>query len=272
MKLFSNKLLTFIIVVSLVLMLFITFTSGGRTRPTAIEGALGTVLNPIQNVFYSVGEFFSGSFESLFQIKGIKKENESLKAELNMLQEENRKLIQFASENNRLRSLLGFKDNSEDLTFITGADVTGMDPSNWFDIYTLDKGSKDGVMANDAIVWGNGYLVGRVIEVGSNYSKFMALIDQRSSVSIIVDRTRDLGIVSGSTDNEIIAVLPIESDIAKGDDISTSAFSTFPKNLYIGKVKSVEKQERKLQKLVRIDPAADFKRLEEVYIVRGSNQ
>ncbi|MDF2892642.1 MAG: rod shape-determining protein MreC [Clostridia bacterium] len=272
MKLFNNKLLTFIITVSIILMLVIAFTAGGRTRPTAIEGALGTVLNPIQNVFYSVGEFFSGSFESLFQIKGLKQENEILKEELNRLQEENRKLIQFASENNRLRSLLGFKETNEELTFIAGANVTGVDPGNWFDVYTLDKGSKDGVQANDAIIWGNGYLVGRVIEVGSNYAKFMALVDQRSSVSIIVDRTRDLGIVSGSSDDEIIAVMPIEADIAKGDEISTSGYSTFPKNLYIGKVRSVEKQERKLQKLVHIDPAADFKRLEEVYIVRGSSQ
>lgn len=272
MKLFSNKLLTFIIAVSIILILLIAFTSGGRTRPTPVEGALGTVLNPIQNAFYSVGEFFSGSFESLFQIKGLKKENEALKAELDKLQEDNRKLIQFASENERLRSLLGFKESNQELSFIAGANVTGIDPGNWFDIYTLDKGSNDGVQANDAIIWGNGYLVGRIIEVGSNYSKFMALVDQRSSVSIIVDRTRDLGIVTGSSDNEIVAVMPIESDIAKGDDISTSGFSTFPKNLYIGKVRSVEKQERKLQKLVHIDPAADFKRLEEVFIVRGLNQ
>lgn len=272
MKLFKNKLLTFVVVVSLILILFIAFTAGGRTRPTVIEGALGTVINPIQNVFYSVGEFFSGSFESLFQIKGLKKENETLQADVAKLQEENRKLIQLASENNRLRSLLGFKETNEELTFVSGANVTGIDPGNWFDIYTLDKGSKDGVQANDAVIVGNGYLVGRVIEVAGNHSKFMALVDQRSSVSIIVDRTRDLGIVSGSADNEIIAVMSIEADIAKGDDISTSGYSTFPKNLYIGKVKSVEKQERKLQKLVHIEPAADFERLEEVYIVRGISQ
>lgn len=271
MKLFSNKLLTTVIIVSVILVLLIAFTSNGRTRPTAVEGALGTVINPVQKVFYSIGEFFSGSFESLFQIKGLKKENEGLKEEVSKLQEENRKLIQLADENNRLRDLLGFKNSNEDLNFVAAANVTGIDPGNWFDIYTLDKGTKDGVQANDAVVVGNGYLVGRIIEVGSNYSKLMALVDSRSSVSIIVDRTRDLGIVSGSSDNEIIAVMPIESDIAKGDDISTSGYSTFPKNLYIGKVKSVEKQERKLQKLVHIDPAADFKRIEEVYIVRSAS-
>ncbi|OGO76645.1 MAG: rod shape-determining protein MreC [Clostridiales bacterium GWB2_37_7] len=271
MKLFNNKLLTFVAIVSVLMILLIAFTAGGRTRPTVVEGALGTVINPIQNIFYSVGEFLSGSFESLFQIKGLKKENESLTMEVEKLQEENRKLIQLASENGRLRNMLGFKETNEELDFVAGANVTGIDPGNWFDIYTLDKGSKDGVQANDAVIWGNGYLVGRIIEVGSNHSKFMALVDQRSSVSIIVDRTRDLGIVFGSSDNEIIAVMPIESDIAKGDDISTSGYSTFPKNLYIGKVQSVEKQERKLQKLVRIKPAADFERLEEVYIIRGKS-
>lgn len=272
MKLFSNKLLTFVVVVSVVLILLISFTAGGRTRPTPVEGVFGTIINPIQNVFYSIGEFFGGSFESLFQIKGLKKENESLKEELGKLQEQNRKLIQLAAENKRLRDLLGFKETNEELAFVAGANVTGVDPGNWFDIYTLDKGSKDGVQANDAVIVGNGYLVGRVIEVSNSYSKFMALVDQRSSVSIIVDRTRDLGIVSGSADNEIIAIMPIEADIAKGDDISTSGYSTFPKNLYIGKVKSVEKQERKLQKLVHIKPAADFERMEEVYIVRGAGK
>lgn len=269
MRLFNNKLLTFVVITSIILIIFAAFTSTGRTRPTPIEGVLGTVINPIQNTFYSVGEFFSNSLDSIFHLKTLKTENETLKDQVSKLQEQNRKLIQLAAENNRLRSLLGFKETNEELQFVAGTNITGRDPGNWFDIYTLDKGSKDGVQANDAVIVGNGYLVGRVIEVGSNYSKFMALVDQRSSVSIIVDRTRDLGIVSGSADNNIIAIMPLEADIVKGDDISTSGYSTFPKNLYIGKVKSVEKQERKLQKLVLIEPAADFKRMEEVYIVRG---
>lgn len=269
MKFFNNKLLTFVVIVSIILILFAAFTSSGRTRPTPLEGAMGIVINPIQNAFYSVGEFFSSSFDSIFHLKTLRGENEKLQSDLSKLQEQNRKLIQLATENKRLRDILGFKETNEELQFVSATNITGRDPGNWFDIFTLDKGSKDGVQANDAVIVGNGYLVGRVIEVGGTYSKFMALVDQRSSVSIIVDRTRDLGIVTGSADKDIIAVMPLEADIVKGDDISTSGYSTFPKNLYIGKVKSVEKQERKLQKLVYIEPAADFKRLEEVYIVRS---
>ena len=94
MKLFNNKLLTFVAIVSVLMILLIAFTAGGRTRPTVVEGALGTVINPIQNIFYSVGEFLSGSFESLFQIKGLKKENESLTMEVEKLQEE--KLLSYS--------------------------------------------------------------------------------------------------------------------------------------------------------------------------------
>jgi rod shape-determining protein MreC len=114
--------------------------------------------------------------------------------------------------------------------------------------------------------------VGRIIEVGTTYSKLMAIIDERSSISIIVNRTRDMGIVSGSSDSAVVAIMELEADIVKGDDIITSEYSTLPKGLYIGKVKSVEKQERKLQKLVEIEPSVDFKRLEEVFVVKPVEQ
>lgn len=180
-------------------------------------------------------------------------------------------LIQMALENNRLRSLLEFKDENAQFKYI-GASVTGKDPGNWYDIYTINKGSKDGVAVNDAVIAGHGYLVGRIIEVGTTYSKLMAIIDERSSISIIVNRTRDMGIVSGSSDSAVVAIMELEADIVKGDDIITSEYSTLPKGLYIGKVKSVEKQERKLQKLVEIEPSVDFKRLEEVFLVKPVQQ
>jgi rod shape-determining protein MreC len=146
--------------------------------------------------------------------------------------------------------------------------VTGRDTGNWYDVYTINKGMKDGISVNDAVIVSHGFLVGKVIEVGSNYSKLMAIIDERSSVSIIVNRTRDMGIVSGNSDADVIAIMELEADIVKGDDIITSEYSTLPKGLFVGKVKSVEKQEKKLQKVVVIEPSVDFKRLEEVFVIK----
>jgi len=264
---FRNKLLILVVVISILLITFITLTSQGRTRPTAVEGVIGRVVTPLQRGVYSAGEFFRSTFSSLYELRNLKNENEELKAELEKLKEQNRLLIQMALENNRLRSLLEFKDNNAQFTYI-GANVTGRDPGNWYDVYTINKGSRDGVEINDAVIVGNGFLVGKIIETGPTYSKVMAIIDERSSVSIVVNRTRDMGIVSGSSESGLIAIMELEADIVKGDDIMTSGYSTLPKNLYIGKVKSVEKQERKLQKVVTIEPAVDFKRLEEVFVIK----
>jgi len=262
-----NKLFISVIIITILLIVMIALTSQGRTRPTAIEGVFGRIVTPVQKVFYSSGEFFKNIFKSLYDLRDLNTENEALKAELQKLKEQNRQLIQMALENNRLRNLLEFKDANSQFNYI-GASVTGKDPGNWYDVYTINKGSKDGIEVNDAVIVSHGYLVGKIIEVGDNYSKLMAIIDERSSVSIIVNRTRDMGIVSGNSDSDVIAIMELEADIVKGDDLITSEYSTLPKGLYIGKVKSVEKQEKKLQKVVVIEPSVDFKRLEEVFVIK----
>lgn len=263
----KNKLLISVVLISVLLISLIAFTSHGRTRPGVIDGLFGRIITPVQRVFYSSGEFFKNTFKSLYELRDIKAENENLKEEVEKLKEQNRQLIQMALENSRLRSLLEFKDTNAQFEYI-GANVTGRDPGNWYDVYTINKGAGNGILVNDAVIVGNGYLVGKVIEVGANYSKIMAIIDERSSISIIVNRTRDMGIVSGNADSDVIAIMELEADIVKGDDIITSEYSTLPKGLHIGKVKSVEKQEKKLQKLVFIEPSVDFKRLEEVFVIK----
>jgi len=266
MRFLRNKLAVITVIISLILVITVAFTAKGRTRPTSFESIIGTAITPVQKVLFRTGEFFKNTFSTLFELRNMKAENEALKEEVAKLREENRKLYQMALENQRLRALLDYKEANPQYEYI-GASITGKDPGNWFDIFTIDKGSKHGIEVNDSVITGQG-LVGRIIEVGPNYSKVMSIIDERSSVSIVVNRTRDTGIVSGSVDSELIAIMPLESDIVKGDDIITSDFSTFEEGLYIGKVESVEKQERKLQKLVRIKTSVDFKRLEEVFVIK----
>ncbi len=64
------------------------------------------------------------------------------------------------------------------------------------------------------------------------------------------------------------AIMALDADIMKGDELITSNYSSFPKGLLIGKVRSVIKDDRKLQKLVNIESAADISKLEEVFVVK----
>ena len=44
--------------------------------------------------------------------------------------------------------------------------LSGKDPGNWFSVFTIDKGSKDGIEVDMNVIAGNG-LVGIVIDDGT---------------------------------------------------------------------------------------------------------
>ena len=248
-------------------MTFMGITRNVRLLPDPFSGIIGKIVSPVEWVFSGVGGFFGNIVGTIHDFRFLKEENVKMKKELESLKMENLKFNQVAIENERLRETLQFKEANAKLTTIA-AEITGKDPGNWFEVYNLNKGTKDGVNVNDAVIVGKGYLVGRVIEADSTWCKFLALNDERSSVSIIVNRTRELGVVVGDNSDGVNAIMPLDADIIKGDELITSNYSTFPKGLLIGKVKNVIKDDRKLQKLINIEPAADMSRLEEVFIVK----
>lgn len=267
MKILKNKLLIGIIIISIILMTFIGITRNGRSLPDPISGVIGKIVSPVEWVFQGIGGFFGNIGENIHSFRFQKEENIRMKKELESLKMENLKFNQVAIENVRLRDTLQFKEANVDLKIIA-AEIIGKDPGNWYEIFNINKGTNDGVNVNDAVIVGKGYLVGRIIEAGSTWSKFLALNDERSSVSVIVNRTRALGVAVGNNGETVNAIMSLDADIIKGDELITSNYSTFPKGLFIGTVKNVIKDDKKLQKLINIDPAANLSKLEEVFIVK----
>ena len=77
-----NKLFISVIIISILLVVLIAFTSQGRTRPGFVDGLFGRIITPVQRVFYSSGEFFKNTFKSLYELRDLKTENEALTAEV----------------------------------------------------------------------------------------------------------------------------------------------------------------------------------------------
>lgn len=108
-------------------------------------------------------------------------------------------------------------------------------------------------------------LVGRIIEVGANWSKVTAIIDASSEVSVMVERTRDIGVVRGAfstaDDNQLeLYYLPSGFDLVPGDRIVTSGMSSiFPKSIVVGTVSEVTRRSAEgTQSNAIIEPAVDF--------------
>lgn len=258
-------------VIIILLSVTIGLSVGDRSSITSAENIIGGFISPLQSIMYRISTGISDFFGGIVNQKDIEKDYARVKKIESALTLENQKLKELEKENIRLKELLGFSETNPEIKVI-GAKVIGKNLGNWFNILIIDKGNQQGVTKDMTVVSDKG-LVGRVIEAGSNWSKVMSLIDSRSSVSGIIERTRDNGIVRGTSTLETqtgfckMIYLPLETDLIPGDKVFTSGLGgIFPKGILIGEVKEVSRQENELQKYATIIPGVDFQHLEEVLV------
>ena len=173
-------------------------------------------------------------------------------------------------ENQRLKQMLNYIEQAPEYDYIIGR-VIMKEPGYWFDVFDINVGINQGVEEGDAVITPDG-LAGRVLKVGGNYSTVVAIIDSRVSVSAVIERTRDNGIVKGgmqlSDEGGLCSMsfLPLDADLQVGDRVVTSGLGgVFPKGLYVGQVSQVGTG---TDKQVVVKPAVDFLHLEEVMVVK----
>jgi len=170
-------------------------------------------------------------------------------------------------ENTRLEKLLAFK--RELIYSSIAANVIGRDVSSWNSTMILDKGIEAGVDVGMPVVSAMG-VVGKVAEVTEEKSQVVLLTDPVFSVPALVQRSREVGLVSGTLQaRSRMRYLSKNADIQIGDLIITSKLSSsFPEGLVIGSVVAVNSGADALATECLIDPAVNFSQIEEVLVIQ----
>jgi rod shape-determining protein MreC len=156
----------------------------------------------------------------------------------------------------------------------TGAHVIAKGTSNWFDTFTIDKGSDDGIEVNMNVIAGSG-LVGIVTEVGPGYSVVKSIINDSSAVSAMILDTSDNCIISGdlesmTSSNTILLsnLEDTEDSVSEGTSVVTSNISNkYLPGILIGYVTDIESDANGLTKSGTITPVVDFKHLQDVLVI-----
>jgi rod shape-determining protein MreC len=210
-------------------------------------------------------------WQDYIQLVAVAQENERLKQQLEAAVERAHLQREIELENERLRELLGFKQS---LTHpAAAARIIAKDPSSWFNTVIINKGSADGLNKGLPAVTSHG-IAGQVVEVSTHQSKLMLIIDRNSAVDALVQRNRVRGVVKGTSQEECTLdyVMP-EDDVRLGDRVISSGFDgIYPKGIPIGTVSAVLGPGQDFFKEVRITPAVDFNKLEEVLIILAPRQ
>ena len=245
-----------------VLAFFVLFSRAGSFNPLEFQ-IVRTVSFPLRLILAPLNELKKLVFYHRIynEYLNARKESDGLRRRLVSMEE-------LTQENNRLEQLLSFKRKA--LFTSVAANVIVRDPSNWSSSVMIDKGSGDGIAVGMPVVNALG-VVGKVAEVSRGQSKVVLLADPSFSVAALVQRSRDVGLVSGSLRGICrMRYLADTADVKVGDVVVTSKFSSsFPEGLILGQVLEVSPGDEFPQPECLVKPAVNFSQLEEVLVVKA---
>ena len=191
---------------------------------------------------------------------------------MDTLTAENSQLVLDKEELTRLRELFDLSGQYADYDQV-GARVISKDSGNWFDSFTIDKGSNDGIQIDANVIAGGG-LVGIVTEGGPNWATVRSIIDDNSNVSAMVSTTSDNCIIAGNLqliDEGALNLVKLTDENNKvhvGDKVVTSNISEkYLPGILIGYISELNNDANNLTKSGKITPVVDFKHLQEVLVI-----
>lgn len=178
--------------------------------------------------------FLWGGSERLRDHFHLREQNDALARQNAELQEKLR-AYRLAQEAEREDSAM--VESKEDTFRHTAATIVKMSRNSAHNYVILDKGSEDGIVPQSGIITDKG-VVGIISAVGRRHSYGLTLMNGNISVSARVGRQGVCAMLSWdgiSTDGAVVNDIPPHYEIAPGDTVWTSGYSSiFPADIPIG--------------------------------------
>ncbi len=265
----SQKFMLTVLTVLCLALIAVSFFTDKLTSP--VQNALSYVIEPLQKGINGMGLWLTDRADYFATIDELRTQNEELRAELDDIKEKNLVLVQDQIELNNLRELYAL-DNKIPGYEKLAARVIGKSSGNWFSTFTIDKGSKDGILVDMNVICGNG-LVGIITGVTDNTATVRSIIDGSSNVTGMLVTSSDTCNIRGDLelmDSGYVHLEYLRKDVevSDGDMIVTSNISDkYIQGILIGYVKNITEDANSLTQSGYLVPAVDFERLTEVLVI-----
>jgi len=267
---FKGSSLRVLIVAVVVLLGLIIYT--GTAGGSIVAGLLGFVSAPMQSIATDV----TGNVTEFLDLESYSKEE--LRDLVERLQQERSTLAQqlvdyeeMKRENEQLKNQLEIAQLELE-NEMRSASVIGRDPNDVFSGFSIDKGSLAGVSVGDPVITNQG-LVGVVSQVYATSSMVTCLLSEDLKVAAVSIKREESGVVTSTIMTASSGLLRLnflssETKLEAGDIITTSgAGGSFPPDIIIGEVQSVEKSENDISKYAVIKPYEDLAHVQDVQVI-----
>ena len=235
--------------------------SQGRLIRTWTVGAV----SPFERAgSYGFG-WFRNVWRNYFALRGTRKDNEDLRRENDALKLRIAQLGGKAAEADRLAALLHFRQSQSDVPMVAARVIGGSAGTASLTI-EIDRGERDGIRLDMGVITPDG-VVGKIIEAYANTSQVLLLTDWKSGVGA---KFADSGVQHpvGGVGEPTLAMkyVPNDDDVSVGQRVVTSGMDRiFPSDLPVGTITEV--RPGNTFKQIRVKPAANLEKLEEVLVL-----
>ena len=237
---------------------------------TVLEAVTFGVFTEVQRLITSTRDGFVGFWSGYVGLRDVQRENEELSQEVARLSLELQQQRALAQQTRSLERLLELRESVsfENLS----ARVIATDATPYFRTLTIDRGSRDGVQTDMAVVAPAG-VVGRVVGVlGPRAAQVQLLIDRNAAAAALIERNRASGVAVG-TDGDGRLQMEFVSNLEEvrvGDRIVTSGIDgIYPEGFLIGRVVTAT-EGLGLYQTIHVEPVVDYSQIEDVLVVKDA--
>ena len=226
-------------------------------------------LNSLRQVSITVVSALEEPLSNVRVYRQALKTNTYLQKQNILLQDELSRLRTIEQENQELRNLLNYQNNSEftlhPVRFVS-KNLSGINNT-----FTINAGSNNGINVGMPVITSDG-LVGKVILTSPFYSQVMPYYNNLFRVSARIQETRSMGIVSWQGENMselILNFVPKTISVNPGYVIETSGFGNeFPGGIPIGTVIRTEAEEGKDTQRIFLSPFTSLPEVSEGFVIK----
>ncbi len=225
------------------------------------------IMSPPEKAIHGSGSGLRGLWSNYLDLRHVRQQNQELTERVRRLQLEQATLLEDARQGQRLQTLLAFKEHY--IYSTVPAQVIGTSGTDQSRILYIDKGAKDGLKPDMAVITPDG-IVGKLKDVFGHTSQVLVISDQTSGAGVVLESTRLRGVLRGNAlgQPQIINMLPDER-VKPGERVVTSGGDQiYPRGLPVGVVDQIVPDSSNPPFMdILIKPAANLGHLEELLVI-----
>ena len=173
------------------------------------------------------------------------------------------KLEYYKEEYTEMQSLLNIPESDYEVTY---GKIILRDIYEFYDEITINVGTSSGIKVQDLVINELG-VIGVIKEAHKNSSVVELLTNQDMELSVRVGSS--YGILSSKDEKIIIKNIKLNETIKEGDTVYTSGLTSIPKDIKIGTIKSISKDNLELEYILEVESLSRLEDINYVAILSG---